>query len=113
MSNAKAIAATARKRRQRQRDEARYAEMDIKRIEVQLSANERKWLDEIRAYHGGYDVNECMATLIRRAYQTMQETKSMVQSCQYCGKGWPDSCNGQFKGHRDCFLTQKARELAL
>lgn len=113
MQEPKITPAARRKKAQRQREAEQYAAMDIKRIEVQLSANERQWLDEIRQYHGGYDVNECVATLIRRAHQTMQETKANIEPCQFCGETWPNTCDGKFKGRGECFLTHKKRDLAL
>ncbi len=114
MSQEQAISQVAlRKRRQRQSEAEKYAALDIKTVSVQLSSNERQWLDEIRQYHGGYDVNECIATLIRRAYQTMQETKAKVEPCQLCGETWPNTCDKKFKGRGECFLAHKKRDLAL
>ncbi|WP_425642897.1 hypothetical protein ACPUEK_08365 [Marinomonas gallaica] len=114
MSQEQAISqATLRKRRQRQSEAEKYAAMDIKTVSVQLSSNERKQLEEVRHFHGGYDVNECVATLIRRAYQTMQETKANIEPCQFCGEIWPNTCDKKFKGRGECFLTHKKRELAL
>ena len=109
----KKAAATKRKQDQRDREKEKYEHMDIRRIEIKISATERQWLDEVRQYHGGYDVNECVATLIRRAHQVMQETKAKVEPCEFCGKTWPENCEGSFKGRGECFLTNKKRALAL
>ncbi|WP_417552064.1 hypothetical protein [Marinomonas fungiae] len=113
MSQKTKSAEAIRKQKQREREAEKYAAMDIKTVSVQLSSNERKQLDEVRHFHGGYDVNEAIATLIRRAYQNMQEIKANIEPCQFCGETWPNNCEGKFKGRGECFLTHKRRGLAL
>ncbi|RUM56298.1 MAG: hypothetical protein DSY85_03100 [Marinomonas sp.] len=114
MSQEQAVSKTTlRKRRQRQNEAEKYAAMDIKTVSAQLSSTERKQLDEVRHFHGGYDVSECLATLIRRAHQNMQEIKANIEPCEFCGETWPNTCEGKFKGRGECFLTHKKRALAL
>ena len=113
MSQKKKSAEAIRKQRQRERDAEKYAAMDIKTVSAWLSSNERKQLDEVRQFYGGYDISECLATLIRRAHQNMQEIKANIEPCEFCGETWPNTCEGKFKGRGECFLTHKKRELAL
>lgn len=113
MKNKELSPAAKRKREQRKRDKQRYATMEIKRVEIELSKNERKWLAQLGEYYGGYDQGECISTLIRQAYKTMQETASSLEPCGLCGKTWPESCGDSFKGTRDCFLTHKHRVLVI
>jgi hypothetical protein len=102
---------TSAKRKQAQRE--REKTFEIKRVEVPLSATERKMLAEGCEFRGGYTASEYIATLIRRDYERIQETKKTLGDCQYCNDPLPQGCQRKHKGHKDCFHTIEARKLSL
>jgi hypothetical protein len=98
-----------RKQAQREREKA----FDIRRVEVPLSKTEREMLVEGSEFRGGYTATEYIATLIRRDYERIQETKKTLGDCQYCNRLLPQGCQRQHKGHKDCFHTIEAQKLSL
>lgn len=104
MSNSK-----QRKQAQREREKA----FDIKRVEVPLSKTEREMLLAGCEFRGGYTATEYIATLIRRDFERIQETKETLGNCQHCNRPLPQGCKRQHKGHKDCFHTLEARKLSL
>lgn len=107
-----------RQQAKRTKDAKKNLELGIKEYRVQLSQVEVSTLDELRKFRGGYDVNEYLATLIRRDRQRMEEEKKQLGTCDFCGEPLPNGCkNGlgkpSFKGRGECFYTQNEKALRL
>ncbi|WP_394178450.1 hypothetical protein [Marinomonas posidonica] len=105
--------ATKRQQEKRAKDKARNQEMGLKEIRIQLSRAQLADLKELRRFRGGYDVNEYIATLIRRDKQRMETEQAQLGQCQFCQKALPKGCNKHFKGHGQCFFTREEKKLRL
>ncbi|MEO9655924.1 hypothetical protein [Marinomonas sp.] len=110
--------ATKRQQEKRAKDKERYADMGIQEVRIKLSQTERDSLEELRLFRGGYDVNEYIATLIRRDSERMQEEKKSLGTCEFCHEPLPMGCkNGvgsaRFKGYAQCFYTSEEKKLRL
>jgi len=103
------VSSKQRKQSQREREKA----FDIKRAEVPLSKTEREMLAEGCEFRGRYTATEYIATLIRRDFERIQETKKTLGDCQFCNRSLPQGCKRQHKGHKDCFHTIEARKFSL
>jgi len=100
---------TLRKRKERNVK----ASLGIKKVVTELSKNEWKMLREICEFRGGYDNSEAIRLFIRREFELVQELKESIGKCSFCSNPLPIGCKGTFKGHGQCFLTQKAKKLSL
>jgi hypothetical protein len=108
----------ARQQAKRQRDAEKNSELGIQEYRVQLSQKESDALNTLREFRGGYDVNEYIATLIRRDQARMEEEKKHLGTCKFCDEPLPMGCkNGlgkpRFKGRGECFYTQEEKMLRL
>lgn len=106
-------AAAERKRRSR----ARLAALDIKVLEIPLSARERAQMDEARTVRGGdagpYELTEYIATLIRRDHERLAQQLADLGDCAHCKQALPAGCGGTFKGQGECWHTAGAADLLL
>jgi hypothetical protein len=110
-----------RQRAKRQRGAEKNSELGIHEYRVPLSQAEVDTLDELRAYRGGaepYEVNEYLATLIRRDKARMEAEKQHLGQCDFCGEPLPMGCkNGlglpRLKGVAECWYTREEKKLRL
>jgi hypothetical protein len=106
--------ATARKRRQRAADKARFGN---RKIEIVLSDNELELLDQncITRNQGGepYSRNEYISLLILCDAVRLAKRIVKLGCCKNCGLPLPVGCGGSFKGEASCFLTRDFRKLNL
>lgn len=108
----------ARQQEKRKRDAEKNSKLGIKEYRVQLSQKESDALNTLREFRGGYDVNEYIATLIRRDHVRMEEERKHLGTCEFCNEPLPMGCkNGlgkpRFKGRGECFYTQEEKKLRL
>ena len=103
----------ARKRKSRKK----MGRLGIKPVEVKLSTTERKWLEQGCEIRGGcsgpYEMNEYIATLIRRDQEKLQKQLAKLDTCPHCKQDLPGGCGGLHKGDDRCFHTRQARKLML
>ncbi|MGO3406772.1 hypothetical protein [Marinomonas sp.] len=102
-----------RQQAKRTKDAKKNLELGIKEYRVQLSQVEVSTLDELRKFRGGYDVNEYIATLIRRDKERMEREKAELGKCEFCDNELPSGCAKKFKGHGRCFYTINEKALRL
>lgn len=105
--------AKRRQQAKRQRDAEKKSNIGIREYRIQLSNSEAAALDELRTFRGGYDVNEYLATLIRRDKERMEKEKTELGKCDFCGNALPSGCAKKFKGHGQCFFTRDEKKLRL
>lgn len=96
---------------------ARLKAQGMKKTEVTLSATDREKLQRLCEVRGGvrgpYEVDEFIATLIRRDHEILLKQLEALGQCQACKQALPAGCNGAFQGQSDCYHTLDYRQLYL
>lgn len=107
--------ATAKERKQKSRE--RQKAMDIKVVEVKLSATERETLLHLCEVRGGitgaYEMSEYISTLIRRDKERLAAQLAELGHCDFCDRPKPEGCGGKWKGLRDCYHTVERKKISL
>lgn len=118
---AKRAADAARKRRQRERENAEvqaFVPGEACRVMLKLTGKESAYLSramKIRAVWAtsNYDPQEYISTLLLRDGQLLDQQLAALPPCEKCGLQLPQSCERLHKGEADCLLTTVALELKL
>jgi hypothetical protein len=107
--------AAQRKREQREREAA----MGIHRHEIKLSTTEQDMARFACLVRGGlhapYELNEYLATLVRKDYARLLEQLADLQgmTCEQCHKPLPLGCQGDHQGYATCWFVRGPRSLLL